>query len=305
MQPFFSIIIPTYNREEHIKETILSVLNQDFKDFELIIIDNQSTDKTWSYISSFCDQRIKMYQNDENYERCYSRNRGITISKGKFLLLLDSDDLFENNHLSLWYFFLKSQNFQEAFYISDKKILNEGVYTTSLNPLLIEHPVSYFFLHSILPGQVCIPASIAKNHFFRDDMLIFEDAALWMDISVHFPVFFNTINTFIYRVHEDNSVNELKFDAYSKRLIAIRKILKEENYNAIISNKIKRISLNATYMGIFRYHRYNSSFSVYVKWLLLAIFLFPTIHLKNKILILCQSLPVIGNLSYFKYRKFY
>jgi glycosyltransferase involved in cell wall biosynthesis len=304
MMPFFTIVIPTYNREKYIQETITSVLDQTFDDFELIIIDNHSEDTTKYKIDSFSDKRINFYQNDKNYERCYSRNRGISLAKGKFILLLDSDDLYEENHLLNWYNFINQRDVKEnAFYVSAKKVLQNEQISSQPNIQIKEHPVSYFFQNPILPGQVCIPSTLAKQYSFRSDLLIFEDAALWMELALDYQVIFNSISTFIYRNHEDNSVNVIKHNAYYLRLIAIRKILKEIKFAKYIIHK--RFTLNACYMGVIRYHEYNSNRITRFIWILKALVLFPDFGFKNKLLLFLNVFPILSNLSYFKNRRLY
>ncbi len=301
---FFSIIIPTYNRELYIRDTIISVLGQTFTDFEILVIDNYSTDNTLAIIESFKDNRIFFYQNQENYERCYSRNRGIALSKGQFILLLDSDDLFEPNHLQEWYEFINQRDSQtKVFYVSEKKILFNDIIEVQNNTKLKEHPVAYFFQNPILPGQVCIPSIIAKKHFFRNDLLIFEDAALWMELALENQVVFNSISTFIYRNHEDNSVNVIKHNAYFLRLKAIRKLLQEKTFSKFIYQK--RFALNACYMGIIRYHEYNSNRITRFMWILKALVLFPEFGFKNKLLLFLNVIPILSNLNYFKNRRLY
>ena len=299
MTPYFSIIIPTFNREKQIKETIQSVLNQSFEDFELIIIDNQSQDKTKEIVTSFIDKRIHFYQNEQNYERCYSRNRGIQMAKGQYVLLLDSDDLFEFNHLENWNSYIYAHgNKTDCFYVSDKKILNDTL-SLQRNPFFSRdlHPVTYFFLHPIIPGQVCVPTIILKKYSFRDDLLIFEDAALWMELAILYPVVFNSINSFIYRLHEDNSVNENVHNAYLKRLKAIRILIKEIRYCQLLTRSSIRFSLNACYLGIIRYHDVNSSRFHRFLWIFKSIMFFPEFGFKNKLLLLLNTLPFISNLS--------
>lgn len=306
MEPFFSIIIPTYNREKHISETLESVLSQSFGDFELLVIDNQSSDRTKEIVCSYKDERIFFYQNEQNYERCYSRNRGIDLSKGKYILLLDSDDLYEPEHLSNWYDFILSDNTNsDSFYVSDKKILKENELSVQLNPVFREHPVCYFFLNPIIPGQVCVPSTIFKKYSFRNDLLIFEDAAMWMELSINNQVVFHSISSFVYRLHDDNSVNELVYNAYFKRLKAIRKITKEQRFNSYLDRKSIRFSLNACYMGIIRYHIANSNKDVQIYWILKSLLFFPDFGFKNKLLLMFQSIQIIGNLIYFKNRKLY
>ena len=89
--PFFSVIIPTYNRRHFFDIAFKSVLNQTYKDFEVIIVDDGSTDRTGEMIRHLLDTRIK-YLYQENHGVSHARNRGLEISNGKFMAFLDSDD---------------------------------------------------------------------------------------------------------------------------------------------------------------------------------------------------------------------
>ena len=90
--PIVSIIIPTYNRTDLISRAISSVLNQTFKNFEVIIIDDGSTDNTENVVKSFNDSRIKYIKNKKNVGAAVTRNIGIKAAKGKFIAFQDSDD---------------------------------------------------------------------------------------------------------------------------------------------------------------------------------------------------------------------
>lgn len=96
----FSIIIPCYNIEKYIEKTVFSVLNQTFEDFELILIDDGSTDNTLEKIEllSQKDKRIKIYHHN-NKGVSYTRNRGISLSKGEYIFFLDGDDLITKDLL--------------------------------------------------------------------------------------------------------------------------------------------------------------------------------------------------------------
>jgi glycosyltransferase involved in cell wall biosynthesis len=100
--PFFSIIIPTYNRAHIIKRPIDSILAQTFKDWELIIVDDGSTDDTKEIIESYKDPRIR-YVWQENQERSASRNHGIELAKGEWICFQDSDDEYLPEHLQVLY----------------------------------------------------------------------------------------------------------------------------------------------------------------------------------------------------------
>ena len=103
-KPFFSIIIPTYNRANLISISIESVLKQTFTDFELIIVDDGSTDNTSEVVGNYTDNRI-FYYKKVNEERGAARNYGIKKSCGEYVNFLDSDDFFDANHLEVAYNF--------------------------------------------------------------------------------------------------------------------------------------------------------------------------------------------------------
>jgi len=92
-RPLVSVFIPTYNREKYVFESVCSILNQSFKDFELIVVDDGSTDHTRDILASIKDERLKVYFNDKNMGIPYTRNRGIELASGEYFALLDSDDV--------------------------------------------------------------------------------------------------------------------------------------------------------------------------------------------------------------------
>lgn len=96
--PFFSIVIPTFNRGHLISKTIESVLNQTFNDWELIIVDDGGTDETQAVIEAFNNPKIHYYWKT-NGERGAARNYGTKKAKGQYVFFLDSDDLIYPNHL--------------------------------------------------------------------------------------------------------------------------------------------------------------------------------------------------------------
>jgi glycosyltransferase involved in cell wall biosynthesis len=95
LTPTISIIIPSYNKENYITESIQSVLHQTYTDWELIIVDDQSSDKTVNIIKEFqkTDSRIKLFVNEKNLGANYSRNFGISKSQSELIIFLDADDI--------------------------------------------------------------------------------------------------------------------------------------------------------------------------------------------------------------------
>jgi len=100
--PIFSIIVPTFNRARPLKRCIESIVSQSFKNWELIIVDDGSTDNTQSAVESFKDNRIK-YVWQENQERSAARNYGLELATGEWICFLDSDDEYTPKHLEVLY----------------------------------------------------------------------------------------------------------------------------------------------------------------------------------------------------------
>ena len=93
MNPLVSVIMPAYNGEKYIRESIESVLNQTYENLELVIVEDKSTDNTLSIIQSYQDSRIRLYLNSQNRGIAYSTNLAISKSSGKYVALLDDDDI--------------------------------------------------------------------------------------------------------------------------------------------------------------------------------------------------------------------
>lgn len=93
-----SVVIPAYNHEKFIGPAIDSVLNQTFQDFELVIVDDGSTDKTADVIKSYKDTRIRYFY-QENQDAFNTINRGISLAQGEFISILNSDDIYSLNRL--------------------------------------------------------------------------------------------------------------------------------------------------------------------------------------------------------------
>ncbi|MBW7842788.1 MAG: glycosyltransferase family 2 protein [Ignavibacterium sp.] len=98
MNPVISVIMPVYNAEKFIGQAVQSILNQTFKNFELIIINDGSTDKSEKIIENFSDNRIR-YFSFKNKGVSASRNYGISVSLGKFIALMDADDISDSERL--------------------------------------------------------------------------------------------------------------------------------------------------------------------------------------------------------------
>jgi glycosyltransferase involved in cell wall biosynthesis len=103
--PFFTVIIPVYNRSDLVGESIESVLAQEFKDFELIVVDDGSTDDSVEVLQHYAlkDERITVVALPKNEGRCFARNTGLEKALGEWICYLDSDDTYYPNHLKVFF----------------------------------------------------------------------------------------------------------------------------------------------------------------------------------------------------------
>lgn len=99
MEPKVSVVLPVYNSEKTIKQTLESILGQSLGDFELIVINDGSTDSGKEIIQSFSDSRIRLLDNDSNRGLIFSLNRGLDAARGKYIARMDSDDIMQPDRL--------------------------------------------------------------------------------------------------------------------------------------------------------------------------------------------------------------
>ena len=96
-----SIIIPLYNKQDCIKRTIYSVIRQDFEDFEIVVVDDGSTDSSGKVVNEIPDERVKYFHKD-NQGVSAARNFGLSLAKGEWVLFLDADDVLKEHALSVF-----------------------------------------------------------------------------------------------------------------------------------------------------------------------------------------------------------
>ncbi len=119
-----SIIIPVYNAEKFLDETINTVLNQTYKNFELILVNDGSKDKSVGVIKKYNDKRIKLIDNKNNKGAALSRNDGIRKAKGRYICFLDADDLWNKEKLEKQINFIKEK--ECAFSFTGYEFANEN-----------------------------------------------------------------------------------------------------------------------------------------------------------------------------------
>jgi len=105
-----TVLMPVYNGEKYLDEAIRSILGQTFKDFEFLIIDDYSNDKSCEIISAFSDERIKLIKNNKNMGQAITMNKGINLAKGKYIARIDQDDISLPKRLQIQYEYMENNS---------------------------------------------------------------------------------------------------------------------------------------------------------------------------------------------------
>lgn len=283
---FFSIIIPTYNRGELIENTIKSVLQQTFHGFELLIIDDGSTDNTKEIVVQqiLQDNRVH-YFHQRNSERAIARNNGAKKSKGKYLIFLDSDDTFSSiDHLKNIHTFIISKKEDTGLYFTGAVIYNQFQTFTSKKYESEElNSFDFFVNESIVPARVCVSKAIFDVLEFDTDCIVVEDTVLWTAIMDHYPIYYIPIFSVSYFLHEGNSVNITKNNAYKQRLVGLKKLFNQYKVGSKITKKTKDFHFNRCYLGIYEFYFNTNKILLSKYWLLISIIHFPQLETKHKI----------------------
>jgi glycosyltransferase involved in cell wall biosynthesis len=255
--PFFSVIIPLYNKESYIENTIKSVLNQTFQDFEIIIIDDGSTDNSNQIAAQFQDYRIKIIK-QENKGVAFARNSGIFNAKSEHIALLDADDLWYNNHLAE----LKKQitMFPEAgvycnnyeIYFSENKFRKSKFNFNYNDDCLI---IKDFFKANMIDSIPWTSATgFSKKKFmnigkFNPNYKTSEDLDLWIRFALKYDISFNPKTTMSYKAYikdslTKNEFNDLRYNFLNsyieveKSNPSLKKYLDKKRYGFAIRCKI-------------------------------------------------------------------
>ena len=211
----FSVVIPTYNRASLIMETLDSVFAQIYPHYEILVIDNCSTDNTEAILQPLIkEQKIRYIKNDKNYERAYSRNVGLENAKGDYLTLLDSDDFMYINCLKDAADFISANAWCKVFHNkfeivnNHRKVIYKIPYTSLKNQY--KAICSGNFLSAI--GGFMHRDIYCQFRFTEDPKMIgAEDYEFWFHILAIYKLGrINKVNSGL-REHPARSVN---FDAY-------------------------------------------------------------------------------------------
>lgn len=205
--PFFTIVIPSYNRAALIGKTIESVQGQTFTSYEVIIVDDGSTDNTTEVVQPYLSDKIT-YHKKENAERAVARNFGTKRANGQYINWLDSDDLMLPNHLQVIYDFLQSNNFPDVIHTGFRHEDDKGNVLEVKNNFPPQMSAELLKANTFSCNNIIVKKETALANLFIEDreLSASEDYNLWIRLAALQPVLCCNIVTVIVVNHENRSV---------------------------------------------------------------------------------------------------
>lgn len=229
--PFFSIVVPTYNRATLIPDTLRSLQQQSADNYEIIVVDDGSTDNTAEVVEPFTkDSRITYHQKD-NAERGAARNYGVTVAKGDYINFFDSDDLALPNHIAEATRAVYTYQDPEVFHLSYQWVDTEGQIFSKC-PLAGQVNAKLFQQNVLSCNGVFIRKDIAIKHKFSEVRILSgsEDWELWMRLAANYPFHSVPVITSSIINHEGRSMVVQNLDRVIARIDALlAKVTDPEN----------------------------------------------------------------------------
>ena len=232
IMPQVSVIMPVYNAGTYLGQAIKSVLEQTFDDFELIVIDDGSTDSSRDIILSFSDSRIKYHKNEENLGVIKSLNKAISICSGEFIIRMDADDICEPQRFEEQIRFMKKHPDTGLCGTWAKVIDSQnnisGKIVNQTSPEFIS--ISLLFTIPLVHPSVCFRASILKYNLY-DNVPHAEDYELWRRLNDQTKMANLPKYLLQYRWHNSNISKEKQTIQEESKKMVIRKELTKLNLN--------------------------------------------------------------------------
>lgn len=282
--PLFSIIIPTYNRSSILIKTVNAFLRQNFLDFEIIIVDDGSSDNTKEEVLKIEDPRLRYFYK-ENGERGAARNFGAMHSKGQYLNFFDSDDTPFDNHLSNASQFIESHNNPPIFHVGytivdvdGKIILTESKFNYDITKRLIK--TNFLGCNSVfVKREIFIQNQFNENRILASS----EDWEIWLRLSSRYPMLSCDTITYQMNNHADRSLHTISpYTILERDTLLIDLLMKDQPFVTKYKRKINaftadRYTFFALIFSLTKKHRVKT-----LDFLLKAIYIYPCVIFEKR-----------------------
>jgi glycosyltransferase involved in cell wall biosynthesis len=227
----FSIIIPSYNRAHILPQAITSVLNQTYPNWELIVVDDGSTDATSTIVAGYDDKRIQ-YHKKENGGVCSARNHGVNYSNGDYIIFLDSDDAVSSDWLFNFYNQITETNSPDL--ICGGLELVDAQTQKSIFVKPTDHGKGAIGWAIIAPGTYAVKKEFLLHAGLYDEKVTYgENTELFIRFRIYAPkvVYTNTFDFKYYPSKDGGSKNLMNIIASNKHIL--------DKHDAVLSTKTK------------------------------------------------------------------
>jgi len=223
MPPIFSIVLCTYNAETYLDECIQSLLCQTFSDFELIVVDDGSSDGTLRYLTEISDTRVRLIVLENNHGLIYARTLGLQAAQGRYIAMMDADDIAAPDRLEAQLHAMERHGLDVCgtFHVSldvatgRRRVRKAHSSDSDIKALLTIYS-------PLCNPSTCIRASVAREFVYKNEYVHAEDYGLWCDIAIGGGKFHNISSPLLtYRLHS-GQVSRIKRDAARKSFQAIQ-----------------------------------------------------------------------------------
>jgi glycosyltransferase involved in cell wall biosynthesis len=224
--PLVSVLLPVYNGEKYLSDTIKSILDQTYTNIELIIINDCSTDHSEEIILSFKDKRINYFKNEINLKLIKTLNKGVLLSKGKYIVRIDSDDIAVVDRIQKQVQFMEcnSEYIVAGSYV--QLIKNDVLSTDVINYHQFNDDIKFSLIFNcpFIHPSVIIRTSVFQELkiTFNENFVHAEDYALWIELA-SLGKFYNIPEVLTYyRIHDEQiSVKNIDFQINQMRKLQL------------------------------------------------------------------------------------
>lgn len=257
-----SVIMPLYNNEKYVIEAIQSVIDQTYKDWELIIVNDASTDNSKEIVQRFLhkqlDSRIKLINLENNKGVSFARNLGIKEAKGEYISFLDSDDLWDKEFLKLSYLKLRENYkfvYTNFYYLYENNKLKKSYSCNKngyLNDFISNAKNRYEFIFPFCVGCVVIEKNLLEIYKinFPEKQFLFEDVLFFAELLCITKSGFVENNLVYYRQQKKSKTHEkYTSEYYLQELIYLNELINfiDKILKRKISSNMKKVIYYRTY----------------------------------------------------------
>ena len=256
--PFFSVIIPLYNKEKYIEKALKSILNQTFTDYEVLIINDCSTDKSAEIASTFLSEKVQLIHHEKNSGLAASRNTGIKKARANYVTFLDADDVWKPHFLEKIFQLIETFSEARIFATNYEEIWNQTVkkpHNGSEN--LPEHFTGYvdFFKINLKQGiynhgSVCVHKEVyEKVGFYNENIQLSQDLDFNIRANYQYKLAYDNSVQMSYFMQTDNQLTRSSivnktipnydlYEDWTKNNANLKKYLDFERY--VLGKRLKK-----------------------------------------------------------------